>query len=79
MLQERWSAMAWGGIDLKATEGTDFASIYSGKVLAIRICKQGDSCFTTGLGSWVVIRSGDFSIRYAPEQEELNIKTAGNN
>jgi hypothetical protein len=53
-----------GGTDLKASEGTFFSSIYSGKVTHIRNLKPTDPNYQSGVGNFIIVRSDDFSIKY---------------
>ncbi|SHM80138.1 M23 family metallopeptidase [Flavobacterium xanthum] len=53
-----------GGTDLRATAGTLFSSIYSGKVTHIRDLQPTDPNYRSGVGNFIIVRSDDFSIKY---------------
>lgn len=57
--------LTWhGAIDLKAAEGTEFKSIYSGKVTLFRNLLPSDPNYKRGVGNFVIKKSDDFSIKY---------------
>lgn len=53
-----------GGTDLKAAIGTELIAIYGGEIKHIRDLKPTDPEYKNGVGSFIIVRTGKFSIKY---------------
>jgi murein DD-endopeptidase MepM/ murein hydrolase activator NlpD len=62
-----------GGIDLAAPVGTDFQSIYSGKVTSVKNPLPTDPAYKQGIGVLIIVKTGAFSIKYG-HLSEVKVK-----